>query len=80
MIKLTSSDGQEFSVPREVASLSILIKNMLEDFGEDYTDTPIPLPNVSGPILAKGLYLCLGLFSYLFSLVFVNSTLPRKRS
>jgi hypothetical protein len=53
MVKLTSSDGQEFVVPREVAGLSVLIKNMLEDFGED-TDTPIPLPNVSGPILAKG--------------------------
>ncbi len=56
MVKLTSSDGQEFSVPREVASLSVLIKNMLEDFGEE-TDTPIPLPNVSGQILAKGIIL-----------------------
>lgn len=54
MVKLTSSDGQEFTVSREVASLSVLIKNMLEDFGEE-TDTPIPLPNVSGQILAKGM-------------------------
>ena len=55
MVKLTSSDNQEFTVPREVASLSVLIKNMLEDFGEDSPeDNPIPLPNVSGQILAKG--------------------------
>ena len=53
MVKLTSADGQEFSVPKEVANMSVLIKNMLEDFGEE-TETPIPLPNVSGQILAKG--------------------------
>jgi S-phase kinase-associated protein 1 len=53
MVKLTSADGQEFSVPKEVANMSVLIKNMLEDFGEE-TDAPIPLPNVSGQILAKG--------------------------
>jgi S-phase kinase-associated protein 1 len=53
MVKLTSADGQEFTVTKEVANMSVLIKNMLEDFGEE-TDTPIPLPNVSGQILAKG--------------------------
>ncbi|KAJ1553907.1 suppressor of kinetochore protein mutant, partial [Cladochytrium tenue] len=31
---------------------SVLIKNMLEDVG-DADDQPIPLPNVSGPIMAK---------------------------
>ncbi|KAI8826935.1 Skp1 family, dimerization domain-containing protein [Fimicolochytrium jonesii] len=52
MVKLTSSDGQDFAVPKEVACQSVLIKNMLEDVGEA-DDQPIPLPNVSGPILQK---------------------------
>ncbi|KAJ3023196.1 hypothetical protein HKX48_003974 [Thoreauomyces humboldtii] len=52
MVKLTSTDGQEVSVPMEIACQSVLIKNMLEDVG-DSEDQPIPLPNVSGPILAK---------------------------
>ncbi|KAJ3023843.1 hypothetical protein HKX48_000531 [Thoreauomyces humboldtii] len=52
MVKLTSSDGQEVSVAKEIACQSVLIKNMLEDVG-DSDDQPIPLPNVSGPILAK---------------------------
>ncbi|KAI9358925.1 Skp1 family, dimerization domain-containing protein [Zopfochytrium polystomum] len=52
MVKLTSSDGQEFVVAKEIAMQSILIKNMLEDVG-DADDQPIPLPNVSGPILQK---------------------------
>ena len=52
-VKLTSSDGQEFNVAREVAIQSVLIKNMLDDFGED-VDQAIPLTNVSGPILSKG--------------------------
>ncbi|KAJ3417119.1 suppressor of kinetochore protein mutant [Chytridiales sp. JEL 0842] len=52
MVKLTSNDGQEFNVPKEVATQSILIKNMLEDVG-DADDQPIPLPNVSAPILSK---------------------------
>ena len=54
MVKLTSSDNQEFTVDKDVACLSVLIKNMLEDFGEDSEDNAIPLPNVTGQILAKG--------------------------
>ncbi|KAJ1548635.1 hypothetical protein HK405_001544 [Cladochytrium tenue] len=53
MVKLTTSDGQEFVVAKEIACQSVLIKNMLEDVG-DADDQPIPLPNVSGPIMAKG--------------------------
>ncbi|KAJ3286897.1 hypothetical protein HK104_008843 [Borealophlyctis nickersoniae] len=52
MVKLTSSDGQEFTVAKEIACQSVLIKNMLEDVGDD-VDQAIPLPNVSGPILTK---------------------------
>jgi len=53
MVKVTSSDGQEFNISKEIACQSVLIKNMLEDVGEA-EDLPIPLPNVSGPILSKG--------------------------
>ncbi|KAI8927235.1 Skp1 family, dimerization domain-containing protein [Entophlyctis helioformis] len=52
MPSLTSSDGITLQVSKEVAIQSILIKNMLEDLGDE-TDAPIPLPNVSGHILAK---------------------------
>jgi hypothetical protein len=55
MVKLTSSDGQEFTIEKEIANQSVLIKNMLEDIG-DADDQPIPLPNVSGAILKKGMY------------------------
>ncbi|KAI9190836.1 Skp1 family, dimerization domain-containing protein [Polychytrium aggregatum] len=52
MVKLTSSDNVDFSISKEVAFQSILIKNMLEDIG-DSEDQPIPLPNVTGAILTK---------------------------
>ncbi|KAG4102473.1 E3 ubiquitin ligase SCF complex, Skp subunit [Neocallimastix lanati (nom. inval.)] len=52
MVKLTSSDGQEFTISKEVAYQSVLLKNMIEDV-LDSEENPIPLPNVSGPILVK---------------------------
>ncbi|KAJ1559118.1 hypothetical protein HK405_011942 [Cladochytrium tenue] len=55
-VKLTSSDGQEFSVDKAVAERSVLLKNMLEDVGD--SDTPIPLPNVTGKILEKVIDYC----------------------
>jgi S-phase kinase-associated protein 1 len=48
-VKLTSGDGQEFTVPVEVAKLSDTIKHQLEDIGGG--DTGIPLPNITGAIL-----------------------------
>jgi S-phase kinase-associated protein 1 len=57
MVKLTSSDSREVSVPVSVAKMSITIKNMLDDLGED-DDQPIPLPNVTGPILDKVVEYC----------------------
>jgi hypothetical protein len=51
-VKLTSSDGQEFSVAEDIISQSTLIKNMLTDL--EVGDAAIPLPNVTGHILAKG--------------------------
>ena len=52
-ITLTSNDDRSFVVSRGVACQSTLIKNMLEDVGEDDNE-PIPLPNVTGAILEKG--------------------------
>ncbi|RIA99671.1 Skp1 family, dimerization domain-containing protein [Glomus cerebriforme] len=55
-VKLTSSEGTEFQVERSVAERSVLLKNMLEDVGEN--DMAIPLPNVNGPILTKVIDYC----------------------
>lgn len=49
-VKLTSSDAQMFEVDEEVAFQSQTVKNLVEDAG---TEDAIPLPNVSGRILAK---------------------------
>lgn len=56
MVLLTTSDNEHFSVDREVAERSVLIKQMIEDIGE--SDQPIPLPNVSSSVLAKVLEYC----------------------
>jgi S-phase kinase-associated protein 1 len=57
MVKLTSSEAVEFTVDRDIAEKSVLLKNMLEDVG-DQSDQAIPLPNVTGPILQKVLDWC----------------------
>lgn len=54
-VKLMSSDGQTFEVDQEVAHESQTIKNMIEDTG---SEDQIPLPNVSGRILAKVIEYC----------------------
>ena len=46
-ITLTSSDGVDITVDREVATRSVLIKNLIEDLGEAATAEPVPIPNVS---------------------------------
>eukprot|EP00047_Mylnosiga_fluctuans_P001634 m.221221 g.221221 ORF g.221221 m.221221 type:complete len:163 (-) comp10541_c0_seq1:134-622(-) len=56
-IKLRSSDDRIFEVEEGVAKMSVTIKNMLEDLGDD-PDTPIPIPNVSGTILSKVIDYC----------------------
>lgn len=56
MVRLSSSEGTEFTVDREIAEKSLLLKNMLEDVGE--ADAVIPLPNVTGPILQKVIEWC----------------------
>ena len=51
MVLLTTSDNEHFTVDRDVAERSLLIKQMIEDIGE--TDMPIPLPNVSSSVMTK---------------------------
>jgi len=50
MIEITSSDNQEFTIPLEAAKMSDTLRNLIEDAG---TENAIPLPNVTGKILAK---------------------------
>ncbi|KAJ8624750.1 hypothetical protein MRB53_033280 [Persea americana] len=54
-ITLKSSDGETFDVDEAVALQSQTIKHMIED---DCADNGIPLPNVSGKILAKVIEYC----------------------
>lgn len=54
-VKLCSSDTQQFEVEREVADTSETVKNLIEDSG---AEDVIPLPNVSGKILAKVIEYC----------------------
>ncbi|EIM90003.1 ubiquitin-protein ligase [Stereum hirsutum FP-91666 SS1] len=56
MVLLVTSDNEQFTVDKDVAERSVLIKNMLEDVGE--TDQPIPLPNVSSAVMKKVLDYC----------------------
>ncbi|XP_024625295.1 SKP1-like protein 1B isoform X2 [Medicago truncatula] len=52
---LKSSDNETFEVPEAVALESQTIKHMIED---DCTDNGIPVPNVTGQILAKVIEYC----------------------
>jgi S-phase kinase-associated protein 1 len=52
---LQSQDGQEFKVLVGVAKMNLTIANLIEDAG---VDGPIPLPNVTGKILAKVIEYC----------------------
>ncbi|KAI9165647.1 hypothetical protein LWI28_017986 [Acer negundo] len=54
-ITLTSSDGESFEVDQVVAVLSQTINHMIED---DCANSGIPVPNVTGKILAKVIEYC----------------------
>ncbi|KAF2106779.1 E3 ubiquitin ligase complex SCF subunit sconC [Lophiotrema nucula] len=56
-ILLTTSDGVDLKVEREVAERSILIKNLLEDLGGE-TGEAIPIPNVNEAVMKKVLEWC----------------------
>lgn len=46
-VTLTSNDNATITVDRAVAERSVLIKNLIEDLGEEaIASTPIPIPNV----------------------------------
>ncbi|GJN39036.1 hypothetical protein PR202_gb28130 [Eleusine coracana subsp. coracana] len=55
MITLISSDNESFEVSETVASLSTTISNMIKD---GCAEGGIPLPNVTGSVLAKVLEYC----------------------
>jgi S-phase kinase-associated protein 1 len=48
-VTIISSDEQSLTILKEVATMSVTIKNLLADIME--TDAGIPIPNVSGKIL-----------------------------
>ncbi|KAK1306588.1 SKP1-like protein 1B [Acorus calamus] len=55
IITLKSSDGEEFDVPREVALMSVTVRNLIED---DYDKKNIPLYNVESRVLVKVIEYC----------------------
>ena len=57
IIKLKSSDEKILNIEKDVASISITIKNLLEFTNED-DEEEIPLPNVSYCILEKVIEWC----------------------
>lgn len=54
-VTLQSQDGQDYKVLVKVARQSETIKNLIEDAG---VEAPVPLPNVTGRILAKVVEYC----------------------
>lgn len=59
MITLESNDHSTIEVERCVAERSMLIKNMIEDLGDEaVANQPIPIPNVNDPVLRKVIEWC----------------------
>ncbi|KAI0155925.1 Arf GTPase arl1 [Pestalotiopsis sp. IQ-011] len=57
-VKLQSNDNATIEVDRSVAERSLLIKNMLEDLGDNVVSQIIPIPNVTEPVLRKVIEWC----------------------
>ena len=57
-VAIVSSDGETFSVARDVVSMSVTLRNMLEDLGTETEGMPIPLPNVKADALRKVVEFC----------------------
>ncbi|KAL1850977.1 hypothetical protein VTK73DRAFT_9566 [Phialemonium thermophilum] len=58
-VQLQSSDGVVIEVDREVAVRSVLLRNLLDDFGASIVNEgPIPLNNVNEAVLRKVLEWC----------------------
>ncbi len=59
VVRLLSSDAQQFTVDAEAAKLSVTIRNIMEELGSgDDSDEVIPVPNVSASALAKVVEFC----------------------
>lgn len=56
MVTLVSSDDKKFEVSQEVAFKSVLIKNMVEDLGDETAE--IPLPRATSSVLEKIIEYC----------------------
>ena len=54
-VTLKSASGESYQVDREVAEMSTLLKNVVDDTG---CEEDIPLPNVKSPILEKVIEYC----------------------
>lgn len=57
-ITLTSNDGVSISIDRAVAERSMLIKNMMEDLGDEASNQAVPIPNVNEQVLKKVIEWC----------------------
>lgn len=58
-VTLMSNDGTSIRVDRAVAERSILIKNLIDDLGdESVADAAIPINNVNDPVLRKVIEWC----------------------
>lgn len=56
---LTSNDNASIEVDRAVAERSMLLKNMIDDLGEEAIgSSPIPIPNVNEAVLRKVIEWC----------------------
>ncbi|KIN06247.1 hypothetical protein OIDMADRAFT_17232 [Oidiodendron maius Zn] len=58
IITLQSNDGVSIDVDRQVAERSMLIKNMMEDLGDEAISTAVPIPNVNESVLKKVIEWC----------------------
>lgn len=57
-LTLSSSDGEDIHVDKDVAERSLLIKNMVGDLGEEAMTEAIPIPNVNAAVLKKVIEWC----------------------
>ncbi|KAL2017134.1 hypothetical protein VTK56DRAFT_2556 [Thermocarpiscus australiensis] len=55
---LQSNENTTIEVDRVVAERSLLIKNLIEDLGDEAVNSPIPIPNVNDPVLRKVVEWC----------------------
>ena len=57
-LTLTSSDGEDIKVQKDVAERSLLIKNMVADLGDEAVEEAIPIANVNAAVLRKVVEWC----------------------